>query len=108
MTFYYGQYYFKYIEKKFWLCCLCFLFFLQFFLPNAFAGAQAQRAVQAVKKLIAEGKIPKDATLRIVAKEGNITNFWGHRMALKSKRLFENYLSDFCPSRLSIKLIIEI
>ena len=24
------------------------------------------------------------------------------------KRLFENYLSDFCPSRLSIKLIIEI
>jgi multiple sugar transport system substrate-binding protein len=85
MTFYYGQYYFKYIEKKFWLCCLCFLFFLQFVPSNALAGAQAQRAVQAVKKLIAEGKIPKDATLRIVAKEGNIINFWGHRMALKSK-----------------------
>ena len=85
MTFYHGLYDIKFIEKKCWLFCLCLLIFLQFVPPNAFAGAQAQRAVQAVKKLIAEGKIPEDATLRIVAKEGNITNFWGNQMALKSQ-----------------------
>jgi multiple sugar transport system substrate-binding protein len=58
---------------------------LQFVPPNAFAGSQAQRAVHEVKKLIALGKIPNDATLRIIAKEGNITNLWGNRMAIKSQ-----------------------
>jgi multiple sugar transport system substrate-binding protein len=73
------------IALKYGLLCICFLISLQFVSPKALAGHQAQRAVQAVKKLITEGKIPLDATLRIVAKEGNINNFWGNRMALKSQ-----------------------
>ncbi len=75
----------EFVMTKFRLLCACLLIGTQLAVPNAFAGNQADRAVSEVKKLIAEGKIPKDATLRIVAKEGNINNFWGKRMALKSQ-----------------------
>lgn len=85
MTSYHPPSYTEFGAIKFWLLCLCLLMVLQFAAPNAFAGDQANRAVSEVKKLIAEGKVPKDATLRIVAKEGNITNFWGKRMALKTQ-----------------------
>jgi multiple sugar transport system substrate-binding protein len=85
MISFYTPCYINYIKKRFWLFCLYFLIVLQFVPPNAFAGSQAQRAVHEVKKLIALGKIPNDATLRIIAKEGNITNLWGNRMAIKSQ-----------------------
>jgi multiple sugar transport system substrate-binding protein len=75
----------RHTSLKFWLLWLCFLIGLQFFPQITSAGDQAQRAVQEVKKLMDEGKIPKDATLRIVAKEGNINNFWGNQMAIKSQ-----------------------
>lgn len=73
------------IQLKFWLFAIGWLIGLQCAPSPALAGAQAQRAVKEVNKLIASGKIPMDATLRIVAKEGNITNFWGNRMAIKSQ-----------------------
>ena len=73
------------MESKFWLLCWLFLIGLQLVPHDAIAGEQARRAVHEVKKLIADGKIPKEATLRIVAKEGNINNFWGNRMAIKSQ-----------------------
>ncbi len=47
------------------------------------AGEQADRAVTAVKELIAAGKAPQDAVLTLVAKQGNIDNFWGNDFALK-------------------------
>lgn len=64
---------------------LCLLIGLHVAPAKALAGTQAERAVQHAKKLMAGGKIPRDATLRIVAKEGNIANFWGNRMAIKSQ-----------------------
>ena len=70
--------------KVFWLC-LGVIVSLHVVAENAHAGAQAEHAVQHIKKLIADGKIPPDTTLRIVAKEGNITNFWGNRMEIKSQ-----------------------
>lgn len=85
MTFFRTSLFFESIEMKLWFCCLWVLSVLPFGLPNAYAGAQAQRAVDEVRKLMAEGKIPNGATLRIIAKEGNITNFWGNRMAIKSQ-----------------------
>lgn len=85
MTSYHPPSHTEFVAIKFWLLCLCLLMVLQIASPNAFAGNQANRAVSEAKKLIAEGKVPKDAILRIVAKEGNITNFWGKRMALKTQ-----------------------
>lgn len=70
---------------KFIWPCLCLFIGLHVAPATVLAGAQAEQAVQHVKNLIAEGKISQDTTLRIVAKEGNITNFWGNRMAIKSR-----------------------
>lgn len=52
---------------------------------QALCGAQADRAIAAVKQLIASGKIAEDTTLRIVAKEGNINNFWGRNLSIKNQ-----------------------
>lgn len=51
---------------------------------GASAGQQAERAIAAVKALMASGSIKPDTTLRIVAKEGNINNFWGENFELKN------------------------
>ncbi len=51
--------------------------------PEAGAGDQAQRAVAAVRTLRSEGKIAPGAVLRLVAKQGNIHNYWGRDFALK-------------------------
>lgn len=52
---------------------------------TALAGRQADSAVAAVKALIASGKVSEETSLRIVAKEGNINNFWGNHMAIKNQ-----------------------
>ncbi len=49
------------------------------------AGQQADYAVAAVKRLIAAGRIPEDAVLRLVAKEGNLNNFWGDDFDIKNE-----------------------
>lgn len=51
---------------------------------SAMAGQQAERAIAAVKALIASGQVAPDATVRIVAKDGNINNFWGENFELKN------------------------
>lgn len=51
--------------------------------PPAFAGAQAERAVSLVKALVKRGEITNNATLRLVAKQGNLAAFSGQDHALK-------------------------
>lgn len=46
------------------------------------AGNQAKNAIAGVKALRAAGKIP-NPTIRIVAKEGNISSLWGKNFSLK-------------------------
>lgn len=48
-------------------------------------GEQADRAIAAVRKLVEEGQVPKDAVLRVVAKQGNVANFWGKDLTLKAE-----------------------
>ena len=51
--------------------------------PRLFAGEQAERAIAAVEKLIDAGKVDKNAVIKLVAKQGNINNFWGNDFELK-------------------------
>jgi len=65
-----------------------FLFFalvlVLFLRPLPTEGAeQAEQAVKAIKKLIADGQVPPDAILKIVVKQGNINNYWGNDQELK-------------------------
>lgn len=49
------------------------------------AADQANRAVAAVRKLVAEGAVPRNAVLKIVVKQGNVNNFWGQDFELKNE-----------------------
>lgn len=51
--------------------------------PYLFAGEQADRAIAVVEKLVDSGKVDKNAVIRLVAKQGNINNFWGKDFELK-------------------------
>ncbi len=48
------------------------------------AGSQAEKAIAGAIALRAAGKIP-DSTIRIVAKEGNISSLWGKNFSLKKR-----------------------
>lgn len=48
-----------------------------------FAGEQADRAIAAVVKLVDAGEVDKNAVIKLVAKQGNINNFWGRDFELK-------------------------
>lgn len=49
------------------------------------AGEQAERAISAVEELIDSGKVAKNTAIRLVAKQGNIDNFWGADYELKNE-----------------------
>ncbi len=49
------------------------------------AGEQADRAISAVQKLVASGQTAKDTALKLLAKQGNIDNFWGKDFELKNE-----------------------
>lgn len=51
--------------------------------PCLFAGEQADRAIATVEKLVDAGKVDKNAVIKLVAKQGNINNFWGNDFELK-------------------------
>lgn len=48
-----------------------------------YAGAQADRAVAAVKQLMAEGALPPGAVLSLTVKQGNLASFLGESEQLK-------------------------
>ncbi|KAA3649780.1 MAG: extracellular solute-binding protein [Proteobacteria bacterium] len=50
----------------------------------AFAGEQADRAVAAVRQLVAEGALPAGAVLRLTVKQGNLASFLGEDEQLKT------------------------
>jgi multiple sugar transport system substrate-binding protein len=50
---------------------------------TASAGAQADRAVAAVRELVARGEIKPDAVLRLRAKQGNLVSLLGRDFALQ-------------------------
>jgi multiple sugar transport system substrate-binding protein len=72
-------------EKRLNDAILIHAFIAIFFMvpPCLFAGEQAERAITAVEKLINSGKVDKNAVIRLVAKQGNINNFWGEDFELK-------------------------
>jgi multiple sugar transport system substrate-binding protein len=51
--------------------------------PPAAAGEQAERAVAAVRELVARGEIKPDAVLRLRAKQGNLVSLLGRDFALQ-------------------------
>lgn len=53
--------------------------------PPASAGAQADRAVAAVRELVASGVVPAGTTLRLGFKQGNIDAFLGRDLALQKE-----------------------
>lgn len=66
------------------LLLLNFIFFL--IIPvHIHAGEQAEHAIKGVLKLISEGKISSDTTLKILVKQGNIRNYWGVNFDLKNE-----------------------
>jgi hypothetical protein len=66
------------------LSALAFLLFIPFLHPvKAGAGEVATRAIAAVKRLQAEGKIGQNPILRLVVKKGNIANFTGDSFELQ-------------------------
>ena len=53
--------------------------------PPASAGAQAERAVAAVRQLVASGTVPAGTMLRLGFKQGNIDAFLGRDLALQKE-----------------------
>lgn len=51
----------------------------------AIAGEQADKAIEGVKTLVAQGSIASDSVIRLVAKQGNIANFLGQNHDLKNR-----------------------
>lgn len=49
------------------------------------AGEQADKAIDGVKKLLADGSVKAGTTIRLVAKQGNIANFLGQNHDLKNR-----------------------
>jgi multiple sugar transport system substrate-binding protein len=49
----------------------------------AFAAEQADRAIAAVRQLVARGEIPQGATLRVRAKQGNMNSLLGREHAMQ-------------------------
>lgn len=50
----------------------------------AFAGVQADRAIEGVERLKKEGRLPEGAVIKILAKEGNVGNIWGPEFQIKT------------------------
>lgn len=74
---------------RFIACCcqlalLTLLLLHQAHLP-ALAGEQAEKALAHVRRYIDSGLVEKGAVLRLVVKQGNIHNFWGHDFELKNE-----------------------
>lgn len=72
-------------ELKILLKTAVFLVFAIAINSYAFAGSQAEKAVDVVKELILKGKISKGSVLKIVVKQGNINNYWGQNFELKKE-----------------------
>lgn len=51
--------------------------------PAASAGEQAERAIEAVRRLAASGELPPGSSLRLGFKEGNVDAFLGRDLALQ-------------------------
>lgn len=65
------------------VCLMIALFFG--FPPSLMAGQQADRAISAVQKLVDSGQADKNTVLKLIAKQGNIDNFWGKDFELKNE-----------------------
>ena len=62
------------------------MFFLLLVFPTCILAAeQADRAVSAVNKLVESGQVAKNTVLKLLAKQGNIDNFWGKDFELKNE-----------------------
>jgi multiple sugar transport system substrate-binding protein len=70
--------------NRFGKCTILLIVAVMMLPQQIMAGNQAERAIAGVIALKAAGKIP-DSTIRIVAKEGNISSLWGKNFSLKKK-----------------------
>ncbi len=72
--------------SHYWICLLTFtVAHIAINPPESLAGEQAKQAMAAVKKLVETGEIEKDATLKLLVKQGNINNFWGDNFTIKTE-----------------------